>query len=503
MITVLLEQIIQLLKGWFESFNNHAEAVEESLTDLNNTASDIELNTDPIPEIRDNTGAVITPITQIKTNTDSIKTDVTQIKTDTGIIKNNANSIATSAGAAAAFAEDCATNTLDIKDKITTIASDTTQIRTNTGNTSDDVSDIKDILRNFAGVMTTTESASGPVCNFDTDLSENLVAYDFKFSATQESGTPAPADPKTITGVNQIPVYRTGKNMLNNQLNSQSLNGTTVTVNADKSITVSGTPSIQTRFLVFSGDFLKIRTACIFSRGTAPTGIRFYCTKNSGGTVTYPTLSDGYNMNTVGDVFSNIRLEVNTTYDGTPVTLYPMIELGSTVTAYAPYKCNNYTLALGDTYYGGSAVKTEDGEYNINSTYGIYDLTGSENWVVTGSGTQIRAFIENVLINKKVNANAICNRFSYGTAENVGEFDCSGNYLRFNISGIATDKATFNAWIANNPTSVVYEYANSTNTSMVASNIKTIKGINNIWCDTGDSEVTYKETLQHKIDKGV
>ena len=106
MITVLLEQIIQLLKGWIDKFNDHAEAVEDSLTDLNNTASDIELNTDPIPDIRDNTGAIITPITQIKTNTDSIKTDVTQIKTDTGIIKNNANSISTSAGSAAAFAED-------------------------------------------------------------------------------------------------------------------------------------------------------------------------------------------------------------------------------------------------------------------------------------------------------------------------------------------------------------------------------------------------------------
>lgn len=202
MITVLLEQIIQLLKGWIESFNNHAEAVEESLTDLNNTASDIETNTDPIPEIRDNTGAIITPITQIKTNTDSIKNDVTQIKTDTGIIKNNANSIATSAGAAAAFAEDCATNTLDIKDKITTIASDTTQLRADSANIASDVSSINQALGYYIANTPVTEDIEGVICNFDTDLEDYL----------QKAICTLPAD---ASGFSSVDITKCGKNLLN------------------------------------------------------------------------------------------------------------------------------------------------------------------------------------------------------------------------------------------------------------------------------------------------
>lgn len=206
MITVLLEQIIQLLKGWIESFNNHAEAVEESLTDLNNTASDIELNTDPIPEIRDNTGAIITPITQIKTNTDSIKTDVTQIKTDTGIIKNNANSIATSAGAAAAFAEDCATNTLDIKDKITTIASDTTQIRTDSDNMVTEQSKIYDAVKWLLSdkYIESTESGSSPF-EFETDVADDLISCKVGLVATQSgSGDPSPNNVRTISGYSSM-----------------------------------------------------------------------------------------------------------------------------------------------------------------------------------------------------------------------------------------------------------------------------------------------------------
>ena len=206
MITVLLEQIIQILNGWIESFNNHAEAVEESLTDLNNTASDIELNTDPIPEIRDNTGAIITPITQIKTNTDSIKTDVTQIKTDTGIIKNNANSIATSAGAAAAFAEDCATNTLDIKDKITTIASDTTQLRANSAELNDMSDKIYEAIKWSLADKYIDETESGPSpMSFDTDIADDLISCNVELVAHQSgSGDPSPDNVRAISGYSNM-----------------------------------------------------------------------------------------------------------------------------------------------------------------------------------------------------------------------------------------------------------------------------------------------------------
>lgn len=174
MVTILLQQIIDFLNNWVNSWNSHVQTVAEYLGLIEEDTSnlpDIKSNTD---DIKDNTAAIITPIQSIKTNTDSIKTDVTTIKNDTAVIKNNSNSIATSAGTAAAFAEDCATNGLNILDKITTVASDTTQIRANGVTTNSNLNDLYSLIKlvNYNNIVTNTKS--GLVAVFDTDRTDPL-----------------------------------------------------------------------------------------------------------------------------------------------------------------------------------------------------------------------------------------------------------------------------------------------------------------------------------------
>lgn len=174
MPTILLEQIIELLTGWKDSFFTWANAIGDKIASIKtNTDSlpDIKDNTD---DIKDNTAAVITPISNINTNVASITSDTASIRTDTGIIKNNAVSIATSSGQAAAFAEDVANNTLEVKNKITTIASDTTQMRADSGAIRADVSEIKDTLGLYLYNTIVTEDAEGSIANFDTDLQDYL-----------------------------------------------------------------------------------------------------------------------------------------------------------------------------------------------------------------------------------------------------------------------------------------------------------------------------------------
>ena len=114
---------------------------------------------------------------------------------------------------------------------------------------------------------------------------------------------------------------------------------------------------------------------------------------------------------------------------------------------------NNTTIASYDL----------SGSHLVKRKYGVYTLQGNEDWTVIGSGTEIRAFIT-ALNNQKTSAKGICNRFLYGSATNVGEFDLSSNFLRFNINGIATTKAEFNTWINNQtaPITVIYELATPT-----------------------------------------
>lgn len=197
MPTILLEQIIELLTGWKDSFFTWANGIGDKIASIKtNTDSlpDIKDNTD---DIKDNTAAVITPISNINTNVSSISSDTASIRTDTGIIKNNAQAIATSSGQAAAFAEDVANNTLEVKNKVVTIASDTTQMRADSGSIRADVSEIKNTLGLYLYNTIVTEDAEGAIANFDTDLKDYL----------QNAVVEIPADAGGIAGlfiVNQM-----------------------------------------------------------------------------------------------------------------------------------------------------------------------------------------------------------------------------------------------------------------------------------------------------------
>ena len=206
MITVLLEKIITILEGWIQSFTSHAQHVEDKLNSLDQTASDIETNTEPISDIADNTGAVVTPIQNIKSNTDSIKQSSQTSANNTTAILNNISTLSTNTGRAAAFAEDCANNTLDIKDKVTTIASDTTQLRADTSELNDMSDKIYEALKWSLVNIDTTETDSGfEAVVFETDRSEELEQLIISLSYTQSgTGEPSPSNPRTINPVNSV-----------------------------------------------------------------------------------------------------------------------------------------------------------------------------------------------------------------------------------------------------------------------------------------------------------
>ena len=367
MITILLEQIIQLLTGWIEKFNNHAEAVENSLDTLNATAADIETNTDPIPEIRDNTGAVITPINNIKTNTDTIATNTTTTASNTTVIKNNINTIATNTGSAAAFAEDCANNTLDIKDKVTTIASDTTQIRATDSNIYGAVNDIKDLMQYYFLTNIVTEEVEGDLCNFDTDIEDYL----------QKAIVTIPAD---AGGYSAINVYKMNKNIASIKETGRTNNNVTYTVNTDNSISLTGTATAASYAFAVITDpnkmFYLKKGKYILSGGISANIQLYIAGKYSDGTtITQSSLVSGtiYDRGS-GAVFelpmdATIYLQVNVTNGtATEVTIYPQIEAGSTKTEFEIHKEIAETVSLGSTITDGAEVDLLSGIVKINTT---------------------------------------------------------------------------------------------------------------------------------------
>ena len=351
MLNQLLETIIQILLGWVDKFNSHALHVEDKLDSLDQTASDIKTNTDPISDIKDNTGAVITPIQNIKSNTDSIATSSQTSANNTTAILNNVGTLSTNTGRAAAVAEDCANNTLNILDKVTTIASDTTQIRANTAA----IEDIKDLMQYYFINTIVTEDSEGVICNFDTDLEDYLQALKVTI----------PADPTGYTG---ITLKKVGKNICP-VFTADNTNGLTTTVSADGTIHVSGTATgsggyitaaVNFPFTIPAGTQITLSISnvltgnlrMLFNSGTADIAV------NSKKTTLSPNVAL-----TSGRLY--LFTTANQSYD---LTFKFQIELGSAATSYEEFQATTYPVSFGSVITDGAEADLLNGLVKINTT---------------------------------------------------------------------------------------------------------------------------------------
>lgn len=205
MVTILLQQIIDILKEFFEGFVEWANTIGDKIAGIKDDTEDIATSNNAIKansdDIKDNTAAVITPVNSIKTNSDSIKTDTTTIKNTVGTMSNQLTTISTNVGTTAAYTEDTATNTLNILDKVTTIASDTTQIRSDNQVLISNTNDLETYLYYMAKGIKRVGYGEGDLIDFDTDLRDNLL----KAIVTIPANT---------TGYESIQITIAGKNLL-------------------------------------------------------------------------------------------------------------------------------------------------------------------------------------------------------------------------------------------------------------------------------------------------
>lgn len=359
MITVLLQEIIDFLNLWVNSWNSHVQTVAQYLGLIEEDTSnlpDIKSNTD---DIKDNTAAVITPINNIKTNTDSLVTSSSTTASNTTIIKNNIGTIATNTGSAAAFAEDCANNTLDIKDKVTTIASDTTNIRATDTNIYGAVNDIKDLMQYYFLTNIVTEEIEGSLCNFDTDIEDYL----------QKAVVTIPAD---AGGYTDITFTKCGKNILNYQdVTKTNWAGTDSDLLNFINRLPAGSYNIQFKF--------KIDT--LNGSGSSLYGVFFSNSNNAGNinarsTLTTPVADTEYAYSLSFTIdpanagnFTNAYFYCGRSSSADTVTFYDfMVSVSSAVEPFEAYKENTYLISFGSTITDGAEVDLLSGMVTINTT---------------------------------------------------------------------------------------------------------------------------------------
>lgn len=191
-----------------------------------------------------------------------------------------------------------------------------------------------------------------------------------------------------------------------------------------------------------------------------------------------------------------VRLRTGTGY-GTTYKHDISINYPSTDHSYHAYVGNVYTTSLGSTYYGGSLNVTTG---VLTVTHGCVDM-GTLWWITENASLGIYKALVSGILTTAGTKPFICS--SYRTAlqrNNNGQSDYSvsrynaydtSSYIYINNSTFA-NYTTAQVTTALSGVQLVYELATPQTVQLTPQQVKTItSGINNIWADSGDVDVTY------------
>lgn len=141
------------------------------------------------------------------------------------------------------------------------------------------------------------------------------------------------------------------KNLLPNTASSTSSNGVTVTVNADGSVTVSGTASanVEVDLYTFSASELASLSGCILSgcpSGGSQNGYNITLQGSNSPWTTYARdIGSGATISS-GSAIAKVFIWVGSgTAISTPITFYPMIRPSTAPAGYVPYAKTNVELS--------------------------------------------------------------------------------------------------------------------------------------------------------------
>lgn len=337
-----------------------------------------------------------------------------------------------------------------------------------------------------------TKSASGSVVTFNTALAMPLVNGEFTIQAYQEgSGVPAPDNVRNIVPFSAVNITRCGNNFINGEYWAQQLaaNGATIdTVNK----TVSYDGRIANRVGTFFKNFKPntryfLMFKLVASSAGTPNIIWHYTdgTKETIYGINGQFISRGSNANKSVDFIAFEWASGTTELDYENFGLFDY----ASIDMYEPYNGNVYTKSLGEVIYGCS----------YNSVSGVKSKT----WIgvliknLSWSYNSASAYFVTTPSDRKIGlTNVLCE---------VLKYDGSSTALmpNYSIKGDATDRRIFvkdtNATTENELIAdigdyvLMYELDSTIETNIGSTSIETLIGDNNIFCDTGDTCLTYKD----------
>lgn len=351
-----------------------------------------------------------------------------------------------------------------------------------------------------------TDTASGSIASF----SDGAEGLDLKSATIQivpkqsGSGDPSPSNVRPISGWDAVGVTRAGKNLLNGSIIHQQSNTVVLTGQ-------TGNPSSTFPYLLKAG--VAYTYSVVFANGAS--GQAYMRKKgDTGNTRLWQTGDNSATFTLDSDALCCFWLYNSGGLDVADVTK-PQLEVGPTATTYEPYKATTHTLPLPSTIYGGQAVYEGNGKWTVTmdkatvtfdgSTVGVTNKISGQNYfyraapdmAVESSDDYIGHLWADKLTTVAKRQNLETSMFGICGARSVMT---SGYIYMRNTSATSVD--AMNTWLQSNPVQVVYELATPTTYTLTTSDlIKTLRGTNNIWADTGDISVEYRADVGLYIDK--
>ena len=339
--------------------------------------------------------------------------------------------------------------------------------------------------------MLPQDQVTGAVANFPDGSANPIVEGIFSIVPYQEgTGDPSPSNVRPISGFTGMNVIRSGKNLWS----YGSVSGTrSKTVNV---LIKEGSYTFSSVITSSDTDGSKNLVAFSYEDGTK-VNIRLDRNTRQSSNVTFTQKVTSIifyaaynNEQAAGDTFSFEDIQ---------------LELGSTATDYEAYqgvtKSVTWTDSAG-TVYGGY----------LNLTTGLLTVTrfketfngDSITSVSEAGGVKYARVLSSYRSNGR-NADMLCDSYKpVSTATDLGIYWIAANQQVVRIyNNNFTDLQTAQTLLNANPVNYVYILATPITYQLTPQELNTLLGTNNIYCDTGDSDIKYRADIDLYIQKKI
>ena len=356
------------------------------------------------------------------------------------------------------------------------------------------------------------DTASGAIANFDTDLALDLVSCKASIVASQPSGTPTPSSPLAISGYTGVNLTVCGKNLFDNStfVKGRLDNGVVGYAEGTASMTITETGvnfTTNTNYRGVVGGFMPVKPSVTYYLKFTSSNAFIIYVDYYDINKTWKTRSNAITVNQNVTIpndcyYARISIQGNTADDYTFTDI--IFNYPNTDTTYHAYNGTTYAVSWQDeagTVYGG----------NLDLTTGVLTVTWGADTINNLSfnywGDETLFYCD--ISDKALGGyNLMCDIYEVRTSggygqltdgQIVGRSDSNTIYIKdLAYTDVATFKANRGSGL------IAYELATPQTYQLTPTQVRALVGVNNVFNDTnGNTEVSYKEGIQHYIDKKI